>query len=177
MKNTLAEQYREANKIDIHSIDPEDYIAQYIGKSLHENECFLFKDASVLKITGEYSNAADVIVSSETYKLDVLENESGQKQISITKPRKEGSSDYFQATFNGEKLKIIETKNNEDEEYILTGDYMKRKFSKLALNFEAFDNAVNKLNQDPNNLVKFLSDKIEKAKDSFSSKNKNRPKP
>ncbi len=177
MNKTLAEQYREANKIDIHSIDPEDYIAQYIGKSLHENECFLFKDASVLKITGEYSNAADVIVSSETYKLDVLENENGQKQISIKKPRKAGSSDYFQATFNGEKLKIIETKNNEDEEYILTGERMKRKFSKLALNFEAFDNAVNKLNKEPNNLVKFLSDKMEKAKDSFSSKNKNRPKP
>ena len=177
MSKTLAEQYREANKIDITTIDQNDYVAQYIGKSLYENECFLFKDASVLKITGEYSNAADVIVSSETYKLDVLENEDGQKQISITKPRKEGSSDYFQATFNGEKLKIIETKNNEDEEYILTGDHMKRKFSKLALNFEAFDNAVNKLNQDPNNLVKFLSDKIEKAKESFSTKNKNRPKP
>lgn len=177
MSKTLAEQYREANKIDITTIDPNDYVAQYTGKSLHENECFLFKDASVLKITGEYSNAADVIVSSETYKLDVLENEDGQKQISITKPRKKDSSDYFQATFNGEKLKIIETKNNEDEEYILTGDHMKRKFSKLALNFEAFDNAVNKLNQEPNNLVKFLSDKIDKAKESFSTKNKNRPKP
>lgn len=177
MKNTLAEQYRDANKIDVSTINPEDYIAQYIGKSLYENECFLFKDASVLKITGEYSNAADVIVSSETYKLDVLENEDGQKQISITKPRKKGSSDYFQATFNGEKLKIIETKNNEDEEYVLTGDHMKRKFSRLALNFEAFDNAVNKLNHEPNHLVKFLSDKIEKAKDSFSSKNKNRTRP
>jgi hypothetical protein len=107
MKNTLAEQYRDANKIDISTINSEDYIAQYIGKSFYENECFLFKDASVLKITGEYSNTADVIVSSETYKLDVLENEDGQKQISITKPRKEGSSDYFQATFNGEKLRII----------------------------------------------------------------------
>jgi hypothetical protein len=54
---------------------------------------------------------------------------------------------------------------------------MKRKFSKLALNFEAFDNAVNKLNQEPNNLVKFLSDKMKKAKETFSSKSKNRPKP
>jgi hypothetical protein len=79
MIKTLAEQHRKANEIDLTLIDSKDYIAKYIGNSLNENECFLFKDAIVLKTIGQYSEGAETITSSNEYKLSVFESSEGKK--------------------------------------------------------------------------------------------------
>lgn len=169
MNVTLANHYRDMSLLDIAPIDPNDYIVKYRGKNTEENECYLLKDGSVLKTIGQNSEAVSVINPSEEYILDVFEGESGNKMISISKPLEKGSSSFFEAVFNGDKLKVIETVNNEDAEYVLMADYMEKKFDKLGLDFESFTNAFEKLNKKETNILNFLKGKLNNGKKVFSS--------
>ena len=103
-----------------------------------------------------------------------------KKIIEISKPKKEGSTDFFKAFFYGDALRVLETKNEEDSEYVLKDDYMTQKFLDFDLDFGAFDNAVNQLNKKEPKISSFLKEYISRfskepntEEKSISEKDKN----